>query len=247
MTGRTQIGRLWPIAMLFVVLNLLAFDARGQEAKKVPTAWLDAVETYKTKISETLKGTIHHREDIHQMVSKKGDAKKSDTTFSVVERDLDGKKIITETDRFGTPLDSKRQDSDDDDGKHMKVGPLDAFKKELRGQYEFRLLEIHEDGTATIAYNPRNPDKFKGDGFAAKVTIDTTTGAPLKIAGAPFPLPRRMKEMKMEVVYEPLIDSVYVPSRARTRGMAKFLFIKFRFQVEQRFTDYKRAAESEVK
>ncbi len=247
MTCRTQIRRSWPIAMLFAVLSLCAVNALGQETTKVPAAWLDAVETYKAMISETLKGTVHHREDIHQMVSKKGAAKKSDTTFSVVVRDLDGKKTVTETDRFGNPLDSKRQDSDDDNGKHMKFGPLDAFKQEHRGQYEFRLLEIHEDGTATIAYNPRNPKKFKGDGFRAEVTIDTSTGAPLKIVGAPFPLPRRMKEMEMKVVYEPLIDSVYVPSRARTKGMATFLLLKFRFQVEQRFTDYKRIAESEVK
>ena len=244
MTGRIQIRRSWPVAMLFVVLNLFAFDAWGQEAKNVPAAWLDAVETYKVMINETLKGTVHHREDIHQMLSSKGDVKESDTTFSVVERDSEGKKIITETDRFGTPLSSKEKD-EDDNGKHMKFGPLDAFKQEHRGQYEFRLLEIHEDGTATIAYNPRNPKKFKGDGFAAEVTIDTSTGAPLKIAGAPFPLPRRMKKMKMKVVFEPLIDSVYVPSRALTRGMAKFLLLKFRFQMKQIFSDYKRTVESE--
>jgi hypothetical protein len=228
-------------AALWLLLIIHGASAQDQAAREVPPAWLNLVGAYKARISETLKGTVYRREDTQQEVNKRGEVKDSDTTFFLVERDLEGKRTMTEIDRFGNALEEKKVESDDDeDTTTMKVGPLEPFKGENREQYDFRLLEVGEAGKATIAYAPRDGDNFKGDGFQGEITMDTLTGAPLHIVGAPAPLPKRMKEMTMDLTFEPLIDSVYVPSRAVTRGLAGFLFFKFRFRVEQEFTDYRR-------
>jgi len=229
-------------AALWLLLIIHGASAQDQAAREVPLAWLDLVDSYRANISETLKGTTHLRQDVQQEVNKKGEVKDSDTTFFLVERDLQGKRTMTQLDHLGNALGEKKVESDEDDTTTMKVGPLEPFKKENREQYDFRLVEIGEAGRATIAYAPHDGDDFKGDGFQAEVVIDTLTGAPLHIVGAPTPLPKRMKEMTMDLTFEPLIDSVYVPSRAVTRGLAGFLFFKFRFRVEQEFTDYRRVA-----
>ena len=88
--------------------------------------------------------------------------------------------------------------------------------------------------------SPRNQDEFEGDGFQAEVTFDTGTGAPLRIVGAPIPLPGRLSEMRMDVVYEALLDGVHVPSHSLTEGMSNLLLYKMRFRVRQRFSDYQR-------
>ena len=215
-------------------------NTHGRETDDVPTEWLDAIEEYKDSISDGLKGTIHRRKKIMQIVDKKGRITESDTTYCTVLRDMYGVKTVTETDRFWNPTDDIAK-SDDKGGKRIKFGPLAAFSKEHRALYEFRLVAIQEDGSATIAYNPRNPDEFEGDGFQAEVTFDTITGAPLRIVGAPIPLPGRMNEMRMDVVYEALLDGVHVPSHSLTIGMSKLLLYKLRFQVRQQFSEYQRS------
>ncbi|MDP8205705.1 MAG: hypothetical protein P9L92_03495 [Candidatus Electryonea clarkiae] len=202
-------------------------------------AWLDSLEANQWRMKKGMRGVSCRTCMIMHNLDKKSEIKDSDTTWYLVEFDLEGDQVRHETDRDGNI--TKRGDKPDDgDTKEesMEISPFDPIKKEYRSDYQFRIDAANNENLPVITYEPKPGIK---KGFYGKATIDTSMWIFTKFEGRPVPYPKKMiKEMNIELFFYHTEEGHVRLSKSITHLHAKILLLNIRVKsIENRF-DYQR-------
>ena len=183
---------------------------------------------------------------VEQKLDKHGEPKNSDTTYFFVEVGDNRQETYHQTDSNGTILkrnvrvmehqDNDQEVAENENQATLRLDPFDPIKAKYRNSHRFWIEKDTTDSHLIIAYEPLEDVET---GFAARMTIDTTKWVALRIEGAPVPFPKGVKDMHLDMNFEPVEDGKMRVSCTDTRVYAKFLLLKFRMRVRERYYDYR--------
>lgn len=232
--------RFWSLLIIGMMVELPV------HATDVPDTWLDSLEVNLWRLKSGMDVQSYRVLTIEQKLDKHGEPKDSDTTYFLVEIGDSRQETYHQTDSNGTILKRnvrvmEHQDNDQEETSNknqatLRLDPFDPIKAKYRDSHRFWIEKDTIDSQLVIGYEPLENAET---GFAAHMTIDTTKWVALRIEGAPVPFPKGVKDMHLDLNFELIENGEMRMSYTDTRVYAKFLLLKFRMRIQERYFDYK--------
>ncbi len=222
-----------PLSILFIAALFLSFSAFA--SPPLSDDKIESIYNYTVKIQDAMSVMQYNVLSTFNRMGDGDEIKDSQVnTMLAVPRDGEEHLLIL-LDEDGQATDTLNNKEDQES---VKAGPLEAFEPENRNKYSFTNEGFTEDGFLIVGLAPNDEVV---DGFLGKVFVDTVEWAPHRVSGAPYPLPDKVQEMDMSIIFAPVpaANGIYLPESTLTTGMAKaMIFFKINFKVIQEFSNY---------